>query len=163
MTRTSLPDFARLTTSYEWAAAYCQRGVPAFVDGAGLILAWTRASLAALRMTADSGELVRDWLHRNGKLGPILAQPVTGQPDMWTFLADPGVLAHADIAQVLSGYGIIVCPDGTPIMLPASLTPRPQGCRWAQWPEPDRPLPLLSDLICAARATAGPGTLGGVQ
>lgn len=155
-----LLQFGRLTTAHEWALAYRQRGLPALADGPGLVLIWTRGDLAALHMPAFIGLPIQDWLRHNNIFAPILCQSASGEPSRYTLLAKPDVPPRVDAAAALSMCGVTLLPDGTPVRLPSTTTTAEQGFSWMQAPDPDRGLPLLSAVVCAARATMTPEWAG---
>lgn len=160
--RESLPllQFSRLTTAHEWALAYRQRGLPAFADGPGLVLIWTRGDLAVVHMPAYVGLPTQDWLRRNNIFAPTLCQSVHGEPSRYILFASPDVPPRVDAAAALAACGVTLLPDGTPVRLPSSAAAVEHGYSWMQAPDPDHGLPLLSAVICAVRATMTPDWAG---
>lgn len=147
-------QFDRLTSADYWCAAYQQRGLPAKVDRAGLVLMLT-GSVAAVHIPADLGARVQNWLRQLMVAGPVLGLCARRRPERWTFLCQPNVTPRVDTAAALTAAGAVQVPEGTPLRLPTSMKPQPPGMPWwVQLPEIGRELPLLSAVICAARVHA---------
>lgn len=141
-----------LTTPQEWAHVYrALFGLPhVHVTTPGFVVLSLVDTVAALNTPEPLGALMLDELKSRGIPGPVL---VRESPPRRTFLAVFDGYPEPECIEKLERSSVDIGPHRSNVILPTGFGRHThEGRWWARAPQRDESLPLLSEVLSAAKA-----------